>query len=330
MSGTAGGRVLVTGADGFMGSHLVERLLADGARVRAFCLYNSNGARGWLDEVPPSPSLEVRLGDVRDGRFVEEACRDVEVVYHLAALIAIPYSYQAPQSFVETNVTGTLNVLEAARRAGCRRVVHASTSEVYGTAETLPIRETHPLKAQSPYSASKIAADKLCEAYAASYGVPVVVVRPFNTYGPRQSTRAVLPTILTQLLAGADELKLGSLEPRRDLTYVADTIDGFVRAGTADALPAGEVVHLGTGEAVSVQELAERAMAVVGHRARLVRDPERVRPQESEVMALVSDPARAAQRLGWRPRTSLDEGLRRTAEWFRTRLDRYRVGVYQV
>jgi len=330
LSGTAGGRVLVTGADGFMGSHLVERLLADGARVRAFCLYNSNGARGWLDEVPPSPSLEVRLGDVRDGRFVEEACRDVEVVYHLAALIAIPYSYQAPQSFVETNVTGTLNVLEAARRAGCRRVVHASTSEVYGTAETLPIRETHPLKAQSPYSASKIAADKLCEAYAASYGVPVVVVRPFNTYGPRQSTRAVLPTILTQLLAGADELKLGSLEPRRDLTYVADTIDGFVRAGTADALPAGEVVHLGTGEAVSVQELAERAMAVVGHRARLVRDPERVRPQESEVMALVSDPARAAQRLGWRPQTSLDEGLRRTAEWFRTRLDRYRVGVYQV
>jgi NAD dependent epimerase/dehydratase len=326
----ASGRVLVTGADGFMGSHLVERLLADGVRVRAFCLYNSNGARGWLDDVPAASGLEVVLGDVRDGRFVEEACRDVEVVYHLAALIAIPYSYQAPQSFVETNVTGTLNVLEAARRAGCRRLIHASTSEVYGTAETLPIRETHPLKAQSPYSASKIAADKLCEAYAATYGVPVVVVRPFNTYGPRQSTRAVLPTILTQLLAGTDELRLGSLEPRRDLTFVADTVDGFVRAGTQEDLRPGEVVHLGTGEAVSVRELAERAMAVVGHRARLVRDAGRVRPQESEVMALVSDPALAAQRLGWRPRISLDEGLRRTAEWFRTRLDHYRVGVYQV
>jgi NAD dependent epimerase/dehydratase len=326
----AAGLVLVTGADGFMGSHLVERLLADGVPVRAFCLYNSNGARGWLDEVPESPALDVRLGDVRDARLVEEACRDVEVVYHLAALVAIPYSYQAPQSFVETNVLGTLNVLEGARRAGCRRVVQASTSEVYGTAETLPIRETHPLKAQSPYSASKIAADKLCEAYAASYGTPVVVVRPFNTYGPRQSTRAVLPTILTQLLSGAEELRLGSLEPRRDLTYVADTVDGFVRAGTVDGLRGGEVIQLGTGDALSVQDLAERAMAAVGHRARLVRDPERVRPPESEVAALVSDPALAGQRLGWRPRTSLDEGLRRTTDWFRARLDRYRVGAYQV
>jgi UDP-glucose 4-epimerase len=326
----AGGRVLVTGADGFMGSHLVERLLADGVCVRAFCLYNSNGARGWLEEVPDSPALEVRLGDVRDARLVEEACRDVEVVYHLAALIAIPYSYHAPQSFLDTNAGGTLNVLEGARRAGCRRIVHASTSEVYGSAETLPIRESHPLRAQSPYSASKIAADKLCEAYAASFGTPVVVVRPFNTYGPRQSTRAVLPTILTQLLAGTAELRLGSLEPRRDLTYVGDTVDGFVRAGTADGLRPGEVVQLGTGEAVSVRELAERAMAVVGHRALLVRDEGRMRPAESEVAALVSDPARAAERLGWRPRVALDEGLRRTADWFRARLDRYRVGAYQV
>jgi NAD dependent epimerase/dehydratase len=330
LNAAGGGRILVTGADGFMGSHLVERLLAEGRPVRAFCLYNSNGARGWLDEVPESPALEVRLGDVRDARFVEEACRDVDVVYHLAALIAVPYSYQAPQSFLETNALGTLNLLEGARRAGCRRLVHASTSEVYGTAETLPIRETHPLKAQSPYSASKIAADKLCEAYAASFGTPVVVVRPFNTYGPRQSTRAVLPTILTQLLSGADELRLGSLDPRRDLTYVADTVDGFVRAGMADGLRPGEVIQLGTGDAVSVGELAERAMAVVGHRARLVRDPARVRPQESEVMALVSDPARARQSLGWEPRISLDEGLRRTADWFRARTGRYRVGAYQV
>jgi UDP-glucose 4-epimerase len=322
-----GRKVLVTGADGFIGSHLVERLLAEGAQVRAFCLYNSNGARGWLDEVGEAPGLEAVLGDIRDARFVEEACRGVDVVFHLAALIAIPYSYQAPESFVDTNVRGTLNVLEAVRRAGCSRLVHTSTSECYGTPDSLPIRETHPLRAQSPYAASKIAADKLCESYACAFDTPAVVVRPFNTYGPRQSTRAVLPTILTQLLRGESELRLGSLEPRRDLTFVADTADGLARAGSADLQP-GEVVQLGTGEAWSVRELVEAAFEAVGRKARIVVEAERVRPAKSEVMVLQSDPARARERLGWEARVGLVEGLRRTAEWLSRHLDRYRAGYH--
>ncbi|MCI0344173.1 MAG: SDR family NAD(P)-dependent oxidoreductase, partial [Chloroflexi bacterium] len=234
--GTLAGRtVLVTGADGFIGSHLVERLAADGANVRAFCLYNSRGSAGWLDDVPDATRerLDIRLGDIRDARFVESALEGVSHVFHLAALIAIPYSYVAAASFVETNVSGTLHVLEAARRAGVERVVHTSTSEVYGTPEALPIRETHPLQAQSPYAASKTAADQLALAFHASYELPVVVLRPFNTFGPRQSDRAVLPTMLRQLLAGQRDIHLGRLEPRRDLTYVADTVDGFVRAATA-------------------------------------------------------------------------------------------------
>src|SRR6185436_838542 len=218
----SGKRVLVTGADGFIGSHLAEALVRAGANVRACCLYNSNGSRGWLDGSDVDSSIEAVLGDLRDARFVEEACRGVDVVFHLAALIAIPYSYQAPESFIDTNVKGTPNVLEAVRRAGCRRLIHTSTSEVYGTPATLPILETHALQGQSPYSASKIAADKLCEAYHRSFGVPVVTLRPFNTSGPRQSTRAVLPTIIVQLLAGKTEIVLGRLDPRRDLTFVSD------------------------------------------------------------------------------------------------------------
>src|SRR3972149_10855567 len=240
--------VLVTGADGFIGSHLAERLVALGARVRAFCVYNSNGSMGWLDGADPHvrASLDVRLGDVRDGRFVEEVCRGVDTVFHLAALIAIPYSYHAPESYVDTNVKGTLNVLEAVRRGGCRRLVHTSTSEVYGTPATLPILESHPLQGQSPYSASKIAADKLCEAYHCSFGTPVVTLRPFNTYGPRQSTRAVLPTMLAQLIAGSTEIQMGRLDPRRDLTYVSDTVEGFVKAGEAAGVD-GEGIQLGNG-----------------------------------------------------------------------------------
>jgi NAD dependent epimerase/dehydratase len=227
--------VLVTGADGFIGSHVVERLIADGARVRAFCLYNSRGSWGWLDELDPNAKagLDVRLGDIRDARFVEAATDGVEVVLHLAALIAVPYSYVAPESFVDTNVRGTLNVLEASRRAGVRRFVQVSTSEVYGTPETLPIRETHPIQAQSPYAASKAAADQLALSFWRSFGLPVVVLRPFNTYGPRQSARAVVATILRQLLAGQTEVRLGRLDPRRDLTYVADTVDGLVRAASS-------------------------------------------------------------------------------------------------
>ncbi|MFL6129124.1 MAG: SDR family NAD(P)-dependent oxidoreductase [Mycobacteriales bacterium] len=330
MSRLAGARVLVTGADGFIGSHLVERLLAEGARVRAFCLYNSRGSLGWLDELDPGQAdrVDAQLGDIRDARAVRAAVDGVDVVFHLAALIAIPYSYQAPASFVDTNVTGTLNLLEAVRDSGATRMVHTSTSEVYGTPQTVPIGEGHPLRAQSPYSASKIAADQLCHAYACSFGTPVVTLRPFNTFGPRQSGRAVIPTILGQLLAGADEVRLGSLEPRRDFTFVEDTVDGFVRMAEAD-IAAGEVVQLGTGRSVSVAEVLAACCAVVGRQVEPCTSAERVRPAASEVKVLLSDPTRAADVLGWKPGVGLEDGLARTAAWLRPRVDPRTAGRYQ-
>jgi NAD dependent epimerase/dehydratase len=313
-----GTRVLVTGADGFIGSHLTERLVAEGADVRAFCLYNSRGSAGWLDETDPvtRAALDVRLGDIRDARFVAAATEGVEIVFHLAALIAIPYSYAAPQSFIETNVSGTLNALEAARAAGVGRFIQTSTSEVYGTPESLPIRETHPLAAQSPYAASKVAADQLAQAFAKSFELPVVVLRPFNTYGPRQSDRAVLPTMLRQLLDGRTEVRLGRLDPRRDLTFVADTVDGFIRAATASGID-GEVIQLGTGRSESIGELFAMACRLLEVDARAVEDPTRLRPDASEVLALQSDPSRARERLGWEARTSLEDGLRATIDWLR-------------
>jgi len=321
-----GRKVLVTGADGFIGSHLVEALAAAGANVRAFCFYNSQGSRGWLEQSPPDllDRLDVRLGDIRDARFVDECCADVEVVFHLAALIAIPYSYSAPESFIDTNIRGTLNVLEAARRRGVSRVVQTSTSEVYGTPASLPIRETHPLCAQSPYAASKVAADQLALAYFRSFGTAVVVLRPFNTYGPRQSTRAVLPTILTQLLAGKREVELGRLDPRRDLTYVGDTVDGFLRAGSTPGVE-GETIQLGTGRAVSIGELFEAACRALGVSATVRQDPARLRPDASEVLVLESDPSLAKARLGWTPRVGLEKGLADTALWLKAHLGEYRV-----
>ncbi|HEU4673659.1 MAG TPA: SDR family NAD(P)-dependent oxidoreductase [Candidatus Limnocylindrales bacterium] len=315
----SGARVLVTGADGFIGSHLVERLVAEGANVRAFCLYTSEGSVGWLSDLPPTDRarLDIRLGDVRDRRLVEDAVDGVDVVFHLAALIAIPYSYRAGQSFVETNVMGTLNVLEALRDAP-RLLVHTSTSEVYGTPETLPITERHPLNAQSPYAASKLAADQLVLAYHRSFGIPAVVLRPFNTYGPRQSQRAVLPTMLAQLLAGRREIRLGRLDTSRDLTFVADTVDGFVRAATTPAA-IGETIQLGTGRAETIGRLFEIARDIVGTHAEAVADPERMRPDASEVLALRSDPTRAAEVLGWRATTSLEDGIRATVDWLRGR-----------
>lgn len=326
-----GRRVLVTGADGFIGSHLVERLAVEGARVRAFCLYHSQGSWGWLDEAPAElrRRLDVRLGDVRDARFVERAGEGVDTVFHLAALISIPYSYAAAESYVDVNVRGTLNVLEAALRARVRRVVHTSTSEVYGTPATLPIRETHPLNAQSPYAATKLAADQLALAHHRSFGLPVVVLRPFNTYGPRQSARAVLPTILEQLLRGAKEVRLGRLDTRRDLTYVADTVEGFLRAGRA-ARVEGEVIQLGTGRAETIAGLFRRACRAVGVKAAARTEPRRLRPDASEVLALVSDAAKARKLLGWTPSVPLEEGLRRTVEWMRGRLDRYAAGFFHV
>lgn len=310
--------MLVTGADGFIGSHLVERLVAEGARVRAFCIYNSRGSAGWLDEVDPATraAIDIRLGDIRDARFVERATEGIEVVFHLAALIAIPYSYSAVESFVDTNIRGTMHVLEAAGRAGVRRIIQTSTSEVYGTPETLPIREGHPLRAQSPYAASKVAADQLALAYHRSFGAPVVVLRPFNTYGPRQSERAVLPTMLRQLLAGRSEIRLGRLDPRRDLTYVGDTVDGFVRAAVVDGIE-GDTIQLGTGRAESIGELFELACRLLGVDARVVEDPARLRPDGSEVLVLQSNPAHAAETLGWQARTSLEDGLTATIAWLR-------------
>lgn len=310
--------VLVTGADGFIGSHLVERLVAEGARVRAFCLYNSRGSWGWLDETSAETraSLDVRLGDIRDARFVEEAVAGTAIVFHLAALIAIPYSYVAPESFVETNVRGTLNVLEAVRRAGARRLIHTSTSEVYGTPEVLPITEGHPMNAQSPYAATKIAADQLALAYHRSFQLPVMVLRPFNTFGPRQSQRALLPTMLRQLVAGRPEIRLGRLDPRRDLTFVDDTVDGFVRAGTTPGID-GQTIQLGTGRSESVAELLELACRLTGSIARPVEDAERLRPDSSEVLVLQSDPSRAKAVLGWEATTPLETGIQRTIDWLR-------------
>ena len=324
-------KVLVTGADGFIGSHLTERLVSLGADVRAFCLYNSNGSYGWLDGATKETrdAVEFMLGDIRDARHMERACDGVDTVFHLAALIAIPYSYVAPESFVDTNIKGTLNVLEAVKRAGCRRMVNTSTSEVYGTPEDVPIRETHPLQGQSPYSATKIAADKLCEAYHCSFGVPVVTLRPFNTFGPRQSTRAVLPTILVQLLSGQTRIKLGNLDPRRDLTFVGDTVDGFILAGSTEGVE-GDVIQLGTGRAVSIGELFEASCRALNVEATVTVDPARIRPGKSEVMVLLSDPTRAKERLGWTPNTELEDGLRQTAAWLKEHLGLFDAHRYHV
>jgi len=320
-----GKKVLVTGADGFIGSHLAERLVVEGARVRVLCFYNSQGSLGWLETVAREirAELDVQLGDIRDSRFVDQLCKEVEIVFHLAALIAIPYSYIAAESFVDTNVRGTLNVLEAARRSGVKRVVHTSTSEVYGTPASVPIRETHPLNAQSPYAATKIAADQLALSYFQSFATPVTVLRPFNTFGPRQSTRAVTATMLVQLLAGKKEISLGRLDTRRDLTYVSDVVDGFIRAGWVEEIE-GKVIQLGTGRSVSIEELFALACRVVGVNASVIPDARRLRPDTSEVLELQSDPSRALELLGWRPTVTLEEGLERTTSWLRENRKSYR------
>lgn len=329
--GYRGKCVLVTGACGFIGSHLVQRLVQEGARVRALVWYNAWDSWGWLEDLPSETrdAVEILTGDVQDARLVHDLCADQEIIFHLAALISIPYSYRAPAAFIETNVRGTLNVLEAARTVGPACVVHTSTSEVYGTPQNLPIREDHPLRAQSPYAASKVAADKLAESYACSFGVPVVTLRPFNTYGPRQSARAVLPTILTQLLASRNPIRLGSLHPRRDLTFVSDTVEGFLRAGDCPAA-IGRVVQLGTGRSVSVKELVAQACEVVGRRVEVEVQSDRVRPDQSEVQELLADNAYAKRLLGWQPTVSLEDGLVATTEWVRRHLARYKSDEYAV
>ena len=326
MSEWSGRRVLVTGAGGFIGSHLCERLVELGADVRGLVEYNSLGSWGWLDESPVRSDMEIVLGDVRDRDATVAAAAGSHVVYHLAALIAIPWSYEAPAAYVETNVVGTLNVLRAAQEAGVDLFVQTSTSEVYGSAKYVPIDEAHPLQGQSPYAASKIGADKIAESFHLSFGLPVATLRPFNTYGPRQSARAVIPTIVTQLLAG-ETVALGNVEPTRDFTYVGDTVDAFTRLGDAQDV-VGRVLNVGSGAEIAIGELADRIEAVVGKRAPVQLDPARVRPPASEVDRLCADASEARRLLGWEPRTSLDEGLAATAAWIEQNLERYRVGAY--
>lgn len=326
-----GTKVLVTGAGGFIGSHLAEELARRGARVRALTHYNSRGSHGFLEGLPAplARRVETVAGDVCDAHFVSELVRGQDVVFHLAALIAIPYSYAAPQSFVSANVQGTLNVLEACRRRGVKKLVHTSTSEVYGTARYTPIDEAHPLQGQSPYSASKIGADHLAEAFHRSFDLPVAIARPFNTYGPRQSARAVLPTLVSQALSGRPSIDIGALTPVRDFNYVADTVSGFLAVG-ADPRSVGEVFNLGSGRGITIGAAAKLILRLTGSKARLVEDPRRLRPRKSEVMKLICGNAKARRVLGWRPRVGLEEGLARLVEYVRTHSSEYKTDVYNV
>lgn len=328
----AGTRVLVTGAGGFIGSHLVEKLLRLGARVRAFVHYNALGTNGWLAELDEEEtgSIDLHAGDIADYHSVLQAVEGCEFVFHLAALIGIPYSYKSPFSYLRTNVEGTLNVLEACRCSSVRRLVHTSSSEVYGSADYVPIDEKHPLHGQSPYSASKIAADKLAESYHCSFDLPVVIARPFNTFGPRQSTRAIIPTILTQLLTGAAEIQLGSLSPTRDMNPVANTVDGLIACALASDDAEGQVFNLGSGREISIGELANLLIRMTGKSARVVSDPERQRPPRSEVHRLLCDSSRAQRVLGWEPARSLEQGLEEVIPWMNDHLTSYKPSLYQV
>ena len=330
MTDLRGRRALVTGAGGFIGSHLAEALVGEGAEVTALVHYNANSAIGNLVHAAPDRLAAMRIvhGDLTDGDYVRHVVEGQELVFHLGALIAIPYSYVAPRSYVRANVEGTLNVLEAARRLGAGRVLHTSTSEVYGTALRVPIDEDHPLQGQSPYSASKIGADKMAEAYHRSFELPVVTVRPFNTFGPRQSARAFIPTVISQALANG-RVRLGSLDPERDMTFVADTVRGFLAAATARGVE-GETINLGTGETHTIGRIAERILELMGVDAPIEHDPDRVRPARSEVGRLVSDNAKARRRMGWEPRVSLDAGLERTIAFIRENRALYDAARYVV
>ena len=330
-------KLLVTGADGFIGSHLTEALVRKGHDVRAFVLYNSFNSWGWLDQCAPDVKgkFDVFAGDIRDPNGVREAMKDCDAVLHLAALIAIPYSYHSPDTYVDTNVKGTLNVLQAARQLGVRRVIHTSTSEVYGTARCVPITEEHPLQGQSPYSASKIAADQLAYSFYASFGTPVVIARPFNTYGPRQSARAVIPTIITQIANGQRQIKLGATSPTRDFNFVHDTVEAFIAALDSDR-GIGEVVNFGSNFEISIGDTAALIAEVMATRLEIVTDEVRLRPANSEVERLWADNAKARELFGWTPRHGGRDGLKRglaaTVEWFMNpeNLRGYKAGIYNL
>lgn len=333
MPSPAGRRVLVTGADGFIGSHLVEALVRRGYEVRAFVMYNSFNSWGWLDGLDASvrESIDVVPGDIRDPNGVRDAAGGIDTVFHLAALIAIPFSYNSPDSYVDTNIKGTLNVLQACRQHSVERIVVTSTSEVYGTALRVPIAEDHPFQGQSPYSATKIGADRLAESFHRSFGLPVIIARPFNTYGPRQSARAVIPTIIAQLAAGNETIRLGSLDPTRDFNYVEDTCEGFVALAECEAA-IGEEVNIATGVEISIGELAKSLTEIMNPNATIEAEEERVRPAKSEVFRLVGDNSKITKLTSWRPKVDLAEGLRRTVEWFTMpqNLSRYKYDIYNI
>lgn len=324
-------KVLVTGSEGFIGSHLVERLVELGAKVTAFVQYNSFNSWGWLDTFSPhiKRELEIYTGDIREYDNISKAVLGKDIVFHLAALIAIPYSYQSPAAYVRTNIEGTLNVMEACKNHSVQKVIHTSTSEVYGTAIYVPINEEHPLQGQSPYSASKIGADKIAESYYRSFGVPVTTIRPFNTYGPRQSARAVIPTIISQVLAGAKSIKLGSLSPRRDLTYVKDTVDGFIKMAECETNN-GLVINVGSNFEITIGDLARKIIRLSGRQVDIGCEESRIRPEKSEVDRLWCDNGKAIKLLGWSPSYSLDKGLAETMDWMGQNLGSYKTDIYNI
>jgi NAD dependent epimerase/dehydratase len=323
--------VLITGAGGFIGSHLVEECLAHGCKVRAFVHYNSFNTWGWLDSLSEETRnrINVVAGDIRDSNFVESSVKDMDILFHLAALISIPFSYHAPDSYVESNIKGTLNILQAARKAKSQRVLVTSTSEVYGTAQYIPIDENHPCRGQSPYSASKIGADRMAESFYRSFEVPVTIVRPFNTYGPRQSARAIIPTIITQLLAGRTEIQLGSLTPERDFNYVKDICRGFCEVAQSERT-IGEEVNIAAEKAVSMKVLAETLITFIAPHSTVVREKKRVRPEKSEVMKLLGCNQKIRELTGWKPSYTLKQGLLETIAWFKENLHRYKPDQYNV
>ncbi len=325
--------VLVTGADGFIGSHLVEKLISEGTKVKAFVYYNSFNSWGWLDTFPKEKlaQIEIFSGDIRDPNGVRTAVKGVDIIYHLAALIAIPYSYHSPDSYVDTNIKGTLNILQAARDCNVKKVLVTSTSEVYGTAIYTPIDEKHPKQGQSPYSATKIGADAMADSFYRSFNLPVTIVRPFNTFGPRQSARAIIPTIITQLLAGKTEIKLGSLHPTRDLLFVKDTVNGFVEIAKS-AKTIGEEINIASQEEISIRDLAQTLIDMINPKAKIVSDDIRLRPEKSEVERLLGSAEKIKSLTNWKPQFNLHEGLKQTIEWFSDpeNLKKYKADIYNV
>ncbi len=326
-------KVLITGADGFIGSHLVEELLDEGCKVRAFVYYNSFNSWGWLDTFPKEKlqQIEVIAGDIRDPHGVRNVMKDIEIVFHLAALIAIPYSYNSPDTYIDTNVKGTLNIVQAARELGIERVLVTSTSEVYGTALYVPIDEKHPRQGQSPYSATKIGADAMADSFYRSFNVPITIVRPFNTYGPRQSARAVIPTIISQLLSGKTEIKLGALHPTRDLVFVRDTVKGFIEIAKNDAT-IGQEVNIAMMEEISIGDLAQNIINLINPEAKILTDSERLRPEKSEVERLFGSNLKIKELTNWQPKYSIESGLKETIQWFSEpkNLAQYKTDIYNI